>query len=54
MTDLYIKNALIVTESETFNGGLIIQDGKITQVIRGDAGVKAGQVLDCGGNVLFQ
>jgi len=53
MTDLYIKNALIVTESETFIGGLIIQNGKITQIIRGDAGLQAEQVLDCGGNVLF-
>ncbi len=53
MTDLYLKNAQVVTESETFMGGLVIEGGKIAQVIRGDVELAAEQVLDCAGNVLL-
>lgn len=53
MVDLYIKNARVVTESETFSGGVVIDGEKIEQVLKEDAVIEATQVIDLGGKVLL-
>jgi dihydroorotase len=37
MSTLYIKNATIVNEEETFIGSVVVKDGKIDNVFKGDA-----------------
>jgi dihydroorotase-like cyclic amidohydrolase len=35
MADLYLKNAEIVTETETFRGGVVVEGEKIVQIVEG-------------------
>jgi allantoinase len=51
--DLYLKNAKIVTDQEIFHGGVAIQNGKITALIRDDQDVDALEVIDLQGKVLL-
>ncbi len=53
MADLYLKNAQIVTESETFRGGVVVEGEKIVQVVKGDVTIEAAKVFDCAGKVLM-
>ncbi len=52
-TDLYIKNARVVTEQEVFQGGVTVQGEKISGLIRGDQNIEAAQVIDLQGKVLL-
>lgn len=52
-TDLYLKNAKVVTEEEIFQGGVTVQNGKIAALIHGDQELEALQVIDVHGNVLL-
>jgi allantoinase len=51
--DVFIKNAVIVTESQHFWGGLVINDGKISQLISNGMQVEANQVIDLEGKHLL-
>jgi len=51
--DLYLKNATIVTEGATFSGGVAIYQGKIAQVVSGDAPIDAQEVVDLQGQFLL-
>jgi len=51
--DLFIKNALIVTEGRVFMGGVAAKDGIITQLVADGVDVDAEEVLDLGGLALF-
>lgn len=51
--DLYLRNGLIVTEDGMFEGGAVINQGKIAQLVFGEAAVEAGEVVDLQGNVLL-
>lgn len=51
--DLFLKNARVVTEDEIISGGVAVQDGKIVQVVPGDARVDANQVVDLKGKTLL-
>jgi allantoinase len=51
--DLFLKNALIVTEQNTFLGGVVIGDGKIQQLVDENHTVDAVQSVDLGGKALF-
>lgn len=51
--DLYIKNARVVTEETTFNGGVVIKNGRIAQLTTGEAEIEAGQVIDLQGKVVM-
>jgi allantoinase len=51
--DLYLKNALVVTEEEAFHGGVVIEGEQIAAVIRGDLPVSAAQEIDLGGKALL-
>ena len=53
MVDLYLKNAQVVTEDDSFHGGVIIEGEKIARVVKGDAAVEAPKVVDLGGKVLL-
>lgn len=51
--DLYVKNAQVVTENEVFPGGVVVTDGKITQVVKGEAAIEAREVIDVQGKHLL-
>jgi allantoinase len=53
MADLYLYNAEIVTETETFRGGVVINGEKIVEVVKGEPSVEAASVFDCDGKVLL-
>jgi allantoinase len=51
--DLYLINAKVVTDQEVFNGGVVIVDGKIAEVVHGDRPVQAARVIDLEGKLLM-
>ncbi|MEM7127225.1 MAG: allantoinase AllB [Chloroflexota bacterium] len=51
--DLYLKNAVVVTETELFEGGVVATDGQITQWVLGDLEVDATTVVDLEGKTLL-
>jgi allantoinase len=51
--DLYLKNAQVVIENEVFPGGVVVTDGKITQVVKGEAAIEAREVIDAQGKHLL-
>ncbi len=51
--DLYLKNGLVVTEEATFQGGVVIGQGKIVQLVSGDAAIAAEEVVDLQGKVVL-
>jgi len=51
--DLYLKNAQVVTENEVLSGGVVVTNGKITQVVKGEAAVDAREVIDVQGKHLL-
>jgi len=53
MVDLYIRNGKIITEETTFNGGVTVEDGKIKQLISGNAEIPAKEVIDLNGKFLL-
>jgi len=53
MADLYLKNAEIVTETETFQGGVAIEGETIAQIVKGIPDIEAKEVFDCQGKVLL-
>ena len=50
---LYLRNGLIVTEETAFQGGVVIEQGKITQLVSGNAALEAEEVVDLQGKVLL-
>lgn len=52
-TDLYLKNALVVTKDKIFSGGVTISNGKISQVVSNAAEIDAEEVIDLSGKVLL-
>ena len=50
---LYLRNGLIVTEETAFQGGVVIEQGKITQLVSGNAAPEAEEVVDLQGKVLL-
>lgn len=53
MSELYLKNATVVSEAAEFHGGVVVEGEKIVQVVEGVPDVDAAQVLDLGGKVLI-
>ena len=51
--DLYLKNGRFITESGEFQGGVVVQGGKITQVGGRDMVVTAHQEIDLNGKVVL-
>lgn len=51
--DLYLKNGLIVTEEGSFNGGVVVAQGKIAQLVSGDVALEAGEIIDLQGKVVL-
>ncbi len=51
--DLYLKNGLVVTEDTTFQGGVVVGQGKIVQLVSGDAAIAAEEVVDLQGKVVL-
>lgn len=52
-SDLYLKNAQIVTETAIFPGGVVVEAGKIIQVVAGNAEIEAREVIDLHGKLLL-
>jgi len=53
MTDRYIKNARIFTDSEAFVGGLLIRGEKVAELVKGNPDIEAEEVIDFEGKVLL-
>lgn len=51
--DLYLKNAQVVTETEVFHGGVIVEGEQIAGLVRGDQAIEAAEVIDLQGKVLL-
>jgi allantoinase len=51
--DLYLKNGLVVTEDGTFQGGVVIADGKIVGLVAGDTAVSAQETIDVKGKAIL-
>ena len=51
--DLYLKNAQVVTENAAFPGGVLVDSGKIAQVVSGAAEIDAAEVIDLNGKLLL-
>jgi allantoinase len=51
--DLFLKNAQVVTEKAVFPGGVVVQDGKIAEVVSDAARVDAREVVDLRGKLLL-
>ena len=51
--DLYLRNGLVVTENQSYNGGVLIQDGKIQNLIGGDQDVDAVDIIDVEGKAIL-
>lgn len=51
--DLYIKNGLVVTEETTFQGGVVINDGKIVELVAGNAAIAAEKTIDVQGKAIL-
>ena len=51
--DLYLKNAIVVTEAGTFRGGVVVADGTVVQVVAGCPDLMAATCLDLHGRWLL-
>lgn len=51
--DLFVRNAKVVTAAEHFDGGVLIADGRIVELVRGDRSVLAKEVIDAEGLLLL-
>ncbi|MEN4013493.1 MAG: allantoinase AllB [Chloroflexota bacterium] len=51
--DLYLKNAQVVTEERVLRGGVLVDGGRIIEVISGDQERVAKQIIDLGGKHLL-
>jgi len=51
--DLYLKNGRIVTEENSFIGGIVIRQGKISQLVAGEANIDATETIDLAGKVVL-
>jgi dihydroorotase len=49
MFDLIIKNATLVNEGQSYNGTVLIKDGKIASIIKGPTNQKSKQLIDATG-----
>lgn len=47
--DLYLRNGHIVTEDEVFHGGVLVHDGTIAQLVRGNPDHQAHKVVNASG-----
>lgn len=53
MSELFLTNAKVVTHREVFDGGVLIRDGKIEEVLKGDFKPVKGEVKDLKGKYLL-
>lgn len=51
--DLYLKDALVVTETGEFRGGVVVKDGVVAQVVAGSPDIQATTCLELQGHVLL-
>lgn len=51
--ELYIKNAQIVTQDNVFYGGLVVENEKISQVVKGMPEIEAYQTVDAKENYIL-
>ncbi|MCB0012981.1 MAG: allantoinase AllB [Anaerolineales bacterium] len=46
MSRLYIRNGTVVTEQAAFHGGIVVEDGKIAQLVHGNPDLPAQEMLN--------
>ncbi len=50
---LYFRNGLVVTEETVFRGGVVVREGKISQLVFGEAAIDAAETIDLQGKGLL-
>lgn len=53
VVDLYVRNGRVVTSSESFAGGVLVAEGRILEVVRGNPDSAASEILDAGGQLIL-
>ncbi len=53
MTELLIKNALVINEHKRFTGSVLIDQGKISDIIEGDCNASSKKTIDASGLILI-
>ncbi len=53
MNDLYLKNGVIVTDSDEFRGGIVIKDGRIAALVEGVPAIESHREMDLAGKVVI-
>jgi allantoinase len=51
--DLYLRNGLVVTEDTSFTGGVVVQNGVISELVFGDTLIDANEVIEVNGKVIL-
>lgn len=51
--DLYVRNGRVVTSGESFAGGVLVDGGRILEVVRGNPDIAATEILDAGGQLIL-
>lgn len=51
--DLYVRNGRVVTSSESFSGGVLVAEGRILEVVRGNPDIAVTEILDAGGQLIL-
>jgi allantoinase len=51
--DLYVRNGLVVTAHSSFEGGVLVADGRIAGLVRGNADHAAKETIDASGQLIL-
>lgn len=51
--DLYVRNGHVVTSGESFAGGVLVADGRILELVRGDPDHIASETIDATGQIIL-
>lgn len=51
--DLYVRNGRVVTSSESFSGGVLVAEGRILEVVRGNPDIAVAEIVDAGGQLIL-
>ena len=53
MAELYLRSGRVVTEHGVYQGGVVVSEGRIEQLVYGDPAIRADDVIDCTGKLIL-
>jgi allantoinase len=53
MAALYLRNGRVISETGEFHGGVVVDGGKISQLVQGNPPLAADEVIDCTGKLIL-